>query len=105
MTPGRPVWNDAVIPYVEGACMTRSSLAVILVWAIFVGIPRPAPVWAQDKSDSAGRWTLNRELSQFPREIGFGVDWLSAGGSGLDSTARGGRGRRGSGGGGPGAFT
>jgi hypothetical protein len=46
-------------------------------------------------------------LSQFPREIGFGVDWLSAGASGPDSTPSGGRGRRGSGGGvagGSGAF-
>ena len=85
--------------------MTRWSVAAILVVAMVVGMPRPAPVWAQDKSDFAGRWTLNRELSQFPREIGFGVDSVSAGGSGLDSTASGGRGRRGSGGGGTGAFT
>jgi hypothetical protein len=85
--------------------MTRSSLAAILVAAMVVGVLRPASIRAQDKSDFAGRWTLNRELSQFPREIGFGVDWVSAGGSGLDSTASGGRGRRGSGGGGAGAFT
>jgi hypothetical protein len=85
--------------------MTRSSVAAMLVLAMVVGMPRPAPVWAQDKSEFAGRWTLNRELSQFPREIGFGVDSVSAGGSGLDSTASGGRGRRGSGGGGTGAFT
>ena len=85
--------------------MTRSSVAAILVVAMVVGIPRPAPVWAQDTSDFAGRWTLNRELSQFPREIGFDVDWVSAGGSGQDSTASGGRGRRGSGGGGAGALT
>ena len=89
--------------------MTR-SLAAILAGAMVVGSPRPAQVWAQDKSDFAGRWTLNRELSQFPREIGFGVDWLSARGSTGDSTPSGGRGRRGSGGGGTrgggtGAFT
>lgn len=70
--------------------MTRSSLAPFLLVAMVVGIPRPAPVWAQDKSGFAGRWTLNRELSQLPREIGFGVDWGSAGGFG---------------GGGAGAFT
>ena len=85
--------------------MTRSSLAAIFVVAIVVGIPRSAPVWAQDKSDFAGRWAINRELSRFPREIGFGLNWVSAGGSGVDSTAGGGRGRRGSGGGGAGAFT
>lgn len=80
--------------------MTR-SLAAILVGTVAVGISRPAPVKAQDKEDLSGRWALNRELSQFPREIGFGVDWLSPTGSGQESTARGGggRGRRGSGGG------
>jgi hypothetical protein len=60
---------------------------------------------AADAPDFAGRWTLNRELSQFPREIGFGTDWLPAEGSGQNSTASGGRGRRGSGGGGSGAFS
>ena len=70
-----------------------------------VGIPRSASVWAQDKSDFAGRWTINRELSQFPPEIGFGLSWASARGSGVDSSAGGGRGRRGSGGGGSGVFT
>jgi hypothetical protein len=68
-----------------------------------VGIPRRASVWAQDAPDLAGRWTLDPELSQIPREIGFGVDWMPTGGAGSDSS--GGRGRRGSGGGGAGAFT
>src|SRR5713226_677877 len=85
--------------------MTRSSLAAILVVVMVVGVPRRASVWAQDVSDFGGRWTLNRELSQFPSEIGFDVDWLSTGGSGLDSTVGRGRGRRGSSGGGGGAFT
>jgi hypothetical protein len=60
---------------------------------------------AADAPDFSGRWTLNRELSQFPREIGFGTDWLPNAGSGQNSSAGGGRGRRGSGGGGAGAFT
>jgi len=84
--------------------MAQSSLTASLVLVMAVGIPRPASVLAQDTSDLAGRWTLNRELSQFPREVGFGADWMSTGGSGPDSTAGGGRGRRGSGGG-SGAFT
>ena len=89
--------------------MTRSGFAAaILAVALVVGIPRPASVWAQQhSSDFAGRWTLNRELSQFPREIGFGADWLPTGGSGPEQpAARGGRGRRGSSGngGGAGAF-
>ncbi len=53
-----------------------------------VGIPRSAPVWAQDKADFAGGWTINRELSQFPPEIGFGLSWASTRGSGLDTYAR-----------------
>ena len=60
---------------------------------------------ADEPTDFAGRWTLSPELSQAPREIGFGVDWMSSGGSGQDSSGSGGRGRRGSGGGAAGAFT
>lgn len=80
--------------------MTRSSLAAILVVASVVGIHDRTRVWAQDTSPLAGRWALNRELSQFPREIGFGADWFAAGAAGLDPPASGGRGRRGPGGGG-----
>jgi hypothetical protein len=83
--------------------MTR-SLAAILVGTMVVGITRPAVVWAQDKENLSGRWALNRELSQFPREIGFGVDWLSTAASGQEPTTNGGRGRRGPGGGRAGAF-
>src|SRR5712671_1221368 len=88
----------------RGAYMRRSSLAAMLGVITVVGLPGPAPAWAQDKSDFAGRWTLNRESSQLPREIGFGVDWGSSGASGANPTSGGGRGRRGSGGGGPAIF-
>lgn len=38
-----------------------------------------APALAQSpKISLAGRWTLNRALSEFPREVGFGADFLSA---------------------------
>jgi hypothetical protein len=93
--------------------MTRLRGSVLLVVGLIVGIPDPAPVSAQGASDVAGRWTLKRELSQFPAEIGFGADWLAAGKSIPDSpsgggSGSGGRGRRGSGGGasggGAGAF-
>src|SRR5713226_8507546 len=83
----------------------RSSLAAMFVVAMVAGIPRPPSVWAQDAADLAGRWTLNGELSQFPSEIGFGLDLLSTGGSGVEPTAGGGRGRRGSGGGAARPFT
>ena len=84
--------------------MTSSSLAAILAGAVVLGIPGPAPSLAQDTPGYAGRWTLNRESSQFPREVGFDPDWLPAGGGG-DSTGSGGRGGRGSGGGSASAFT
>ncbi|MDP9324282.1 MAG: hypothetical protein M3P13_11660, partial [Acidobacteriota bacterium] len=75
--------------------------------AVVVGISVSAPAQAQDndKSDFAGRWTINRELSQFPPEIGFGLSWTSARVSGVDSTGGGGGRRRSGGGGGAGVFT
>ena len=57
---------------------------------------------AQQASPIAGPWTLNRSLSEMPREIGFNPNWFppptSTGRTG--STSSGGRGRRGSSGGG-----
>src|SRR5438552_17347698 len=57
---------------------------------------------AQNPSPIAGAWTLNRSLSEMPREIGFNPNWFppptSGGRSG--STSAGGRGRRRSTGGG-----
>jgi hypothetical protein len=86
--------------------MTRSSLAASLVVAmVAANIPRSSSAWAQDAPDFAGRWTLNRELSQFPREIGFDADWLANGASGPDAKPSGGRSRRGSSGGGARPFT
>jgi hypothetical protein len=86
--------------------MARASALLILAVAIGIGTLLPTSVRAQDASDLAGRWTLNRGLSEFPREIGFNPDWQSTGGSSPDSTTSGGRGRRGStGGGGRGPFT
>jgi hypothetical protein len=82
--------------------MTRSWLAAIFVMPMAAGIIHPAAAWAQDASGIAGRWSLNRELSQFPREIGFTADWMSAAPSGDNST--GGAGRSGSGGSGRTAF-
>lgn len=65
-----------------------------------------APVRAQSVSPLGGVWTLNRTLSELPREIGFNVNWLppsggtsTSGGSNSGSSG-GGRGRRGAGGGG-----
>ena len=84
--------------------MARSNLSAIVV-VIAVGFLLPTSAWAQDASDFSGRWTLNRALSDLPREIGFGADWMVPARSGGDSTPSGGRSRRGSGSGTTGAFT
>ena len=70
--------------------MTRAWLAAVLIMPMAVGAVHPAVASAQDASTLAGRWTLNRELSQFPREVGFNADWFATSGSGGDSTAAGG---------------
>ena len=74
----------------------------ILLTAAVAGVFQPAPAAAQDSSDFAGRWTLNRGASEFPREIGFDANWAAAGSAGDTTTTsgRGGRGGRGSSGGG-----
>jgi hypothetical protein len=61
---------------------------------------QPSPSQSQDAPGLAGRWSLNFQLSQFPREIGFGADWMTGAASGQSSTGGGARGRGSSGGGG-----
>ena len=53
---------------------------------------------AQNASPLDGVWTLNRPLSEFPREMGFNVNWMPspAGGGQTTGSTSGGRGRRGS---------
>jgi hypothetical protein len=59
------------------------------------------PARAQAASPLAGVWTLNRSLSEFPREIGFNVLGLTPSrGDDQGAASTGGRGRRGSSGGG-----
>lgn len=80
--------------------MTRiksGSLAVAALSACLLGF---APAGAQEASPTGlisltGGWRLDRQHSQFPSEIGFGVDWLA--GASESGSASGG-GRRGSGG-------
>jgi hypothetical protein len=66
--------------------MIRSWLVAVLVMPLALGTARPTVVSAQDATSLAGRWTLNRELSQFPREAGFNADWLAHSNSSGDST-------------------
>jgi hypothetical protein len=84
--------------------MARASLAAVLAAAMAIGSSGRAAVSAQETPHLAGRWMLDRALSQSPREIGFGADWMTSAGSGEDSPGTGGRGRRGSSGGSAGAF-
>jgi len=82
-----------------GRSWTRAAL---LVTALASGA-LPAPVRAQAPAPLAGVWSLNRARSEFPADIGFNPEWMTAAAAGdgqRGSTAGGGgRGRRGSGGG------
>jgi len=71
----------------------RASLAGALVALCTL---RAVPVAAQSPNDLAGSWALNRQLSQFPQEVGFGAT-IPGLGPGATGGGRGGR-RDGSGG-------
>jgi hypothetical protein len=80
------------------------SVLLRLVPAVVVAAVafQPSASGAQD-SPIAGVWTLNRSLSELPREIGFNAGWFpksSDAGQSSGSGDGGGRGGRGSGGGG-----
>jgi hypothetical protein len=81
-----------------GAQMTRSNLAGVLaaVLGVITLAVVPFVVSAQTPSALPGRWTLNRESSEFPRDVGFAVDWALADGSGIGPSS-GGRSGRGAG--------
>ena len=87
--------------------MARSATPLVLAVLVSAAISYPRSGSAQNGSDLSGQWTLNRELSEFPREIGFGADWLAPARSAADPPSTGGgRGHRGSsGGGGSGPFS
>jgi hypothetical protein len=84
--------------------MGRTFVLVCAVAGAAAGVLPPAPAQAQNASPLDGVWTLNRSISEMPREIGFNVNWLPStgggGGQNAGATGGGGRGRRGSGGGG-----
>src|SRR5207249_1772838 len=77
--------------------LARHLAALVAAVTLFgVAVSRPS---AQTKPTLAGRWMLNRELSQLPREVGFGAD-LVGGSESSPGGARSGGGGRGSRGGG-----
>lgn len=59
--------------------MRRFSVLALLVAAALLRPPCPAYAAAQESPGLEGRWTLNRELSQFPRELGFTPNWAVGG--------------------------
>ena len=69
--------------------MIRLSPMVLLLAAFVVTAPGRGAVAALEEPSLAGSWTLNRALSQFPREVGFGMDMVAPGGA--RSGDRGGR--------------
>src|SRR5262245_57236819 len=80
--------------------MSKRSPASALAIAVGCLVWLPGAASAQDQSPLAGAWTLNKSLSELPREIGFNINWLPpSGDSGQQSGSSGGRGRRGSSGG------
>src|SRR5262245_54360987 len=89
--------------------MQRSVALTCLLAASPAGIVVPRSVAADQASSIAGVWTLNKSLSEMPRELGFETPWPSSGNApsgSAGSSGSGGRGRRGgSGGGGRGGGT
>jgi len=77
--------------------MRRSFFLFLFVYSIAT----LAPIAAQGDLRLNGVWTLNRAMSESPREIGFNPDWVGsapAGGSDAPAGGRGGRGGRSGGG-------
>jgi hypothetical protein len=59
-----------------------------LIVVAILGTPVLVSPAAGDLGGLQGRWTLNRGLSQIPRDVGFGMDLLPAGTAGADGAAR-----------------
>ena len=59
--------------------MRRVAAAAVLVAACVAVMSAQGRPGAPAPGDLDGTWKLNRELSQFPREIGFGMDVTGAG--------------------------
>src|SRR5262245_46598068 len=83
---------------IVGRYMTGSRLIPVFLLVV-LAIAHPISLSAQNPMQLAGAWTLNRQLSQFPTDIGFSADFLGALGPGAGPVAGGRGGRRGGGGG------
>src|SRR5207237_7198953 len=65
-----PDRRNSVTGRIVGTYMTR-PIAPTLCLLLVVASMHPAQLSAQAPSDLAGTWTLNRQMSQFPRQLGF----------------------------------
>jgi hypothetical protein len=59
--------------------MTRASVAALVLFASVTAVSGQGKPAAPAPVDLDGTWKLNRALSQFPRELGFGMDVTGAG--------------------------
>jgi hypothetical protein len=66
--------------------------------AAIAAVARPSTAQSQTNAPLNGVWTLNRALSQFPKEFGFTIDVSSVSEQAPAASGGGGRGRRGGGG-------
>ena len=81
--------------------MTRWTIAAVVVAGLVCGgsglavaaLTSDRAAETDDRPSLAGRWTLNRQLSQFPSDLGFGMDLVG----GPDTVSGGGRGSGGGG--------
>lgn len=73
---------------------TTIPAALFVLCAIGLGPIGAEPLSAQTAADFAGSWTLNRQLSQYPKEVGFSAPIFDPTGS---TATGGGGGRRGGG--------
>ena len=76
--------------------VTRSNMSTIIAAVLFAAFSPTLRSADRDTARLDGRWTLNRALSQIPRDVGFNVEGLPAPGGAQPATGGGGRGRRGS---------
>jgi len=71
----------------------RTVAAALLVAACVVGMSGQGKPAATAPVDLDGSWKLNRELSQFPSDLGFGMDVVGGGKTTMTDPGRGGGGQ------------
>jgi hypothetical protein len=72
--------------------MTRHGVAALVLVAMVCVSAGHGPAVAAEGPGLTGRWTLNKSLSQIPKEVGFGMDIAARAGTGSDAGDRSGGG-------------